>query len=69
VNVKIGGTYRNRLGAIMVIDQFEMKPGGYMTLGDTYLAHSPDDLFGPQYYIVTSKSLEEAGYALVEEES
>lgn len=67
MKVQVGGTYRNRLGVLMIIDHFDIRPGGYETLGDTYVAHTEDPLFGTASYLVTSTSLKEKGYELVEE--
>lgn len=61
------GMYRNRLGAVLHVTGFALKPGGLCTLGDTYYAESRDPLFGTTPYVVTGTSMTDCGYELVEE--
>jgi hypothetical protein len=61
------GLYRNTLGAELHVIGFTPRPGGYMSLGDTYEAVARDSLFGDSRYIVTEKSMTESGYQFIEE--
>jgi hypothetical protein len=61
------GLYKNSLGAELHVVGFTPRPGGYMSLGDTYEAVARDSLFGDSRYIVTEKSMAESGYELMKE--
>lgn len=56
-------TYRNHLGVVMVIKGSSAFTGRN-TIGDIWVAESPDDLFGAQNYLVTEDGLRAAGYEL-----
>lgn len=59
------GTYENRLGAVMVVEQYAGAGAlNLSVLGDIYIAHAPDDLFGPRRWLVTPEGMESAGYVL-----
>jgi hypothetical protein len=58
------GTYVNNLGAVIVVEQLALSGslGRTLTLGSIYIAHAPDDLFGPTPYLVTPEGMENCGY-------
>lgn len=64
------GLWRNSLGAELHVMGFANDnigiPIGFKTLGHIYVAEARDDLFGTSVYLVTSASLEDCGYELVE---
>lgn len=61
------GLYRNTLHAELHVTGVAVQPGGFHTLGEIYYAEMRDPLFGRVHYLVTDKSLSEAGYERVEE--
>lgn len=66
MNLKAGATYQNSRGAILIVDKFyQGGMGRPHTLGDIWLAHAPDEMFGPTPYLVTSTSMEECGYVKI----
>ena len=57
------GTYENSLGAVIVVERFAGAGAlSVRVLGSIYIAHAPDDLFGPEPYLVTPEGMESAGY-------
>lgn len=67
MKLEIGKTYVNGMGAVIVIDGLYLgqRPN---TLGDIYTATAdPGKIFGNVPYLVTTKSMEECGYGLVDE--
>lgn len=59
------GTYRNSLGAEMVLTKPAVE-GGPRTLGEMWWAELRDSLF-PMHWLVTAQGLHDAGYEWVEE--
>lgn len=62
------GLYRNHVGAELYVVGIAMSLTGVNTIGgDIAIAESRDELFGrTKEYLVTEKSLREAGYELIE---
>lgn len=63
------GIYKNDVGGEMHVEGF-IGTGvgvnvGWPSIGAISFAESPDDLFGPTGYLVTSQSLRDCGYKLV----
>lgn len=57
------GTYENGLGAVIVVEGYAGAGRlNVRVLGSIYIAHAPDDLFGPEPYLVTPEGMENAGY-------
>jgi len=67
-NLNPGSKYRNRLGAeLTVTGTYAPRSGGFRVLSsDIYEAVAYDSLFGNAYYLVTARSMTEAGYEEVE---
>lgn len=63
------GLWRNSLGAELRVTGFAPQTSRFRSLGDTYYAEASDSLFGTAHYIVTEKSLQEAGYVLIERDN
>lgn len=66
MSIHIGQTYRNSLGAVLTITGHAAL-SGLNTIGEIWVAESPDKLFGPRQYFVTAEGIEGAGYEEVSE--
>ena len=68
LKLKSGTTYRNSLGAVIIVDG-PWVPGPsarVKTLGHIYEARSVDSLFGDTHYLVTRQAMAECGYVEVD---
>lgn len=65
--IKIGQAWKNHLGVELTITE-----PGYLRLSvlsdDIWIAESKASVFGGQAYVVTAKSLADAGYKLIVED-